>query len=877
VRPAFALVGCVAALVGAWGASGAWGALGAEALSRRSGEAAKAEAFDLAAIENGGRVEWASSQTIPGFAALNLIAGTSRYWVGDGNAADRREEIVFSFFSRQSALVSGVQINPFTLDGDNQDRPKDVEIWTSTDTATTGFVRAGAATLKKEDALQSITFPPVEARYVSVHILNAYGAQADSDPGHFAIGASRVKILEGARAGYASILARNPELASVLKGIMPGAPATAVPAAAASAGTTCAAPVADAPARKSTYPQSRNVLVVAYRPQDYKTFAWKFAVNDAMDMSERAVIKGVTFSWMTPTAFAPAQLVADPKIDTVVFGQVCGINDDLSPAGKQGLLAWVAAGHKLILQDSDFCAGANDTPKYPFMPYPFATVNPGAAGAAGIARILENSTLASANPRDAGYIDVEGWMAGLNDLGDSNVVVEYDAHWCGAMWAQNKLGKNGFALAYAHYGRGLIIYDGVDFDQYTKPAYRQLQTRELMQPFDADYLQCSQPLGGFIIAAKADQKSRPMAAGHTYTYPLSILGNFGYTGKVTLEAGVMPADPAISVKLDRATVDLTKVDEASASLTVTTSPTASIASKVITVRGKDTAGKSNRLCLDLPERRTGGLTVLSGLRKDKKPTRNLEIILDASGSMKLPLGKTTRWATALDVLADVVGKLPADYSVGLRTYGHREASTSPKTCTDTELVVDVAPLDRTGLVNRAKQLRPRGETPLVYSILQTPDDLKALGGGTVILITDGEESCKGDFTAAAKTLKDSGLNLTLNIVGFTLKAPRATADLGGLAESTGGHYYGAQSGDALARAVLLAAVDQLPYRILDAKGAEVDKGVAGVDGKHELPPGDYKVVVNAGDESLTMPVTLALRQDVAITVGIKDDRLIVEK
>ena len=110
-----------------------------------------------------------------------------------------------------------------------------------------------------------------------------------------------------------------------------------------------------------------------------------------------------------------------------------------------------------------------------------------------------------------------------------------------------------------------------------------------------------------------------------------------------------------------------------------------------------------------------------------------------------------------------------------------------------------------------------------------------------------------------------------------MKNPQAQAQLGALAESTGGHYYSAQNGAALSRAVLLAAVNQLPYRILDAKGAEVDKGTAGVDGKHELAPGDYKVVVSAGDESLTVPVSLALRQDVSITVGIKGDTLVVEK
>ena len=243
--------------------------------------------------------------------------------------------------------------------------------------------------------------------------------------------------------------------------------------------------------------------------------------------------------------------------------------------------------------------------------------------------------------------------------------------------------------------------------------------------------------------------------------------------------------------------------------------------------------------------------------------------------MKILLGKKTRWATALDVLNDVVGKLPADYSVGLRTYGHRESALSPRTCKDTELVAPVAPLDRARLMTVARGLRPRGETPLVYSILQTPGDLKGVGGGSVILITDGEESCKGDIAGAAKTLKDSGLNLSLNIVGFTLKSAQAQAALGGLAEAMGGRYYAADSGAALGRALLLAAVDQLPYRILDAKGAEIEKGVAGVAGKHELLPGDYTVVVSAGDESLKVPVTLALRQDVSITVGIKDDKLVV--
>ena len=833
--------------------------------------------FDLVATENGGRIEWASGQVLPVGAASNLIANTSRYpsWYSDNNGPEWHEEIVVSFFSHQSALVAGVEINPVTPQAD--DRPKDVEVWTSAQSATDGFVKAGGATLKPEDALQSIVFPPIEAKYVSVRILNAYAALPGGEVGGHAIGASRLKILEGTRAGYTSLLARNPELASVLKGVMPGAPPPATLSAAATPpAATCEAPSADTSAKKpSTYAQSRNVLLVANQPTAFQMFGWKTAANDTRDLSERPSVKGVTFSWVTPTAFAPAQLVADPKIDTVLFTLVCDINDDLRPAYKQALIAWVSAGHKAIFQDSDQCTSAAK-PVYSLMPFPFETENPRAAGKPGIATILENSALVSTNPRDAAYIDTESWAASNNDLGDANVVVKYDAHWCGAAWDKTWQGHNGFALAYTHYGRGLIVYNGFDQDDGGIPAYLRVETNLLLHPFDPDYLSCSQRLGDFIIAAKPELKSQLMVPGHTYSYPLAILGNFGYTGKVTLDASVTPPDPAINVKLDRTAIDLTKTDEASASLTVTAPPNASVSSRVISVRGRDTAGKTNLLCLSLPERRTGGLTVLSALREDRKPTKNLEIILDASGSMKTLLGKKTRWATAIDVLNEVVGKLPADYSVGLRTYGHRESSLSPKTCTDTELVAPVQPLDRNALMTVARGLHPRGETPLVYSILQTPADLQDVGGGSVILITDGEESCKGDIAAAAKTLKDSGVNLSLNIVGFTLKSAQAQTALGGLAQAMGGHYFAAESGVALARALLLAAVDQLPYRILDAKGVEIGTGVAGVDGQHELPPGNYSVVVTAGDASLTVPVTLAVRQDVSVKVGIKDDKLVVE-
>ncbi|HSK09259.1 MAG TPA: VWA domain-containing protein, partial [Vicinamibacterales bacterium] len=282
-------------------------------------------------------------------------------------------------------------------------------------------------------------------------------------------------------------------------------------------------------------------------------------------------------------------------------------------------------------------------------------------------------------------------------------------------------------------------------------------------------------------------------------------------------------------------------------------------------------------CLQLGPLTSGELAVVSALAPPTKTRKNLEIILDASGSMRAAMaGKKTRWDVAIETLDQVLNTLPDDFNVGLRMYGHRESSKSPKTCTDTELLVPIRKLDRKQILGRAKAFKPKGETPLVYSALQAPADLKALGGGTVILITDGEESCKGDTVKAAGDLKASGLDMRLNIVGFALKNPKTQKDLAGFSQATGGLFYAANDGEALADALMLAAVEKFPYTVYDAAGKVVLASEAG-SGSDALPPGDYKVVVKAGSRELVAPrVSLALGQSVTLTIAMKNGQLVLQ-
>ena len=189
----------------------------------------------------------------------------------------------------------------------------------------------------------------------------------------------------------------------------------------------------------------------------------------------------------------------------------------------------------------------------------------------------------------------------------------------------------------------------------------------------------------------------------------------------------------------------------------------------------------------------------------------------------------------------------------------------------------VEKLDRERIVKAAKRLKPRGETPLIHSILQAVGDLKAAGGGSVVLITDGEESCKGDSKAAAAEIQASGVDVTLNIVGFTLTGETVVNELGTLAGSTGGRYYAAQDGAQLSRAVMLAALHRLPYDILDGQAERSWPRDMTSELSRELPPGKYRIRIDALGQQLEDPLTIAPNKTTSLSLGVEGDRFVLRR
>jgi hypothetical protein len=176
---------------------------------------------------------------------------------------------------------------------------------------------------------------------------------------------------------------------------------------------------------------------------------------------------------------------------------------------------------------------------------------------------------------------------------------------------------------------------------------------------------------------------------------------------------------------------------------------------------------------------------------DEGASPAMVLVLDASGSMNESDGRgSTKIVAAKSAMKTIIGQLPKDLRVGLRVYGHRVPSRPDhaKACQDTELVAPVTTLDGPGLSAAVDRFAAKGETPIGLSLQKAAADLPAGSAGSVVLVSDGEDSCAPPSPCdVAKKLKASGVKLTVDTVGLRVDA-KARAELTCIAQATGGTY-----------------------------------------------------------------------------------------
>ena len=209
------------------------------------------------------------------------------------------------------------------------------------------------------------------------------------------------------------------------------------------------------------------------------------------------------------------------QVHFAVLNAECTATSDLLPRQQQLLLRWVAAGHKLIIRDSDTCSASD----YSFLPYRFTTAATGARGARGaVLAIADPSTLGSGPDDPAHFIDTAAYLrAPYQQIGDADVIETDDPRWCGHLLATNALGANGWVHAYARYGRGLIIYNGLDEDDLSNrvPAALRLVQLEYAQPVQAE-LPCNARIASQLALTPSTNRSLPAGKPMIFRVPMNL-------------------------------------------------------------------------------------------------------------------------------------------------------------------------------------------------------------------------------------------------------------------------------------------------------------------------------------------------------------------
>ncbi|UCI07270.1 vWA domain-containing protein [Mesorhizobium sp. B1-1-8] len=174
------------------------------------------------------------------------------------------------------------------------------------------------------------------------------------------------------------------------------------------------------------------------------------------------------------------------------------------------------------------------------------------------------------------------------------------------------------------------------------------------------------------------------------------------------------------------------------------------------------------------------------------------IILDASGSMWAQIDGKPKLEIARESLRMVLQSVPADDEIGFMAYGHRTKGS----CDDIELIVPPQAGSASAITAAADSMKFLGKTPLTAAVKQAAEALKYTEDkATVVLITDGLETCGGDPCALGKELEASGVDFTADVVGFGLTADEGK-QIACLADNTGGKYIQASDEKALQEALV---------------------------------------------------------------------------
>lgn len=182
------------------------------------------------------------------------------------------------------------------------------------------------------------------------------------------------------------------------------------------------------------------------------------------------------------------------------------------------------------------------------------------------------------------------------------------------------------------------------------------------------------------------------------------------------------------------------------------------------------------------------------------------IVFDGSGSMsKVGSSAEPRIVIARRAVRVAVPEIAKGRRLGLVVYGSGEDGN----CASVDLRFPPQPDAAERIIDEVEALEPAGDTPLTAAVEEATEALQGRGG-TVLLVTDGKETCRQRPCELAARLARLAPNVTVHVVGFEVRSSffswdahygAGPGEARCLADATGGRYIEAETAEELADAI----------------------------------------------------------------------------
>lgn len=193
----------------------------------------------------------------------------------------------------------------------------------------------------------------------------------------------------------------------------------------------------------------------------------------------------------------------------------------------------------------------------------------------------------------------------------------------------------------------------------------------------------------------------------------------------------------------------------------------------------------------------------------------LLFVIDYSNSMSEYLEHKTKVAQVKEMMNYILPKISPETKVGMRVYGHTCNLIAYNACRSSELLVPLGFNNSSDILSEMKRLRPRGMTPITYSLKQAvnKDLSNADGVKHIILLTDGGENCDESPCDYSIELVKERKDIKIDVIAFNVHDSDDLAQLKCTANVTGGHFIEADT-----KAELFRSMEEmiLPHKNVEA-------------------------------------------------------------